>query len=40
MKIYIASDHAGYELKEKLVDFLVDVNGYEVIDKGAFKYPA
>jgi ribose 5-phosphate isomerase B len=34
--IYIGSDHAGYELKEKLKIFLKE-SGYEVIDKGAFK---
>ena len=34
--IYIGSDHAGYELKEKLKVFLRDL-GYEVIDKGAFS---
>lgn len=38
MKIYIASDHAGYELKEKLVEYLVGENGNEIIDKGAFEY--
>ncbi|MFA5773277.1 MAG: RpiB/LacA/LacB family sugar-phosphate isomerase [Candidatus Paceibacterota bacterium] len=36
MVIYIGSDHAGYELKEKLKIFLKEI-GYEVIDKGAFK---
>ena len=36
MMIYIGSDHAGYELKEKLKIFLKD-SGYEVTDKGAFK---
>jgi len=36
MKIYIGSDHAGYELKEKLKIFLKDL-GHEVTDKGAFK---
>lgn len=35
MKIFIGSDHAGFELKEKLVPFL-RVLGYEVIDKGDF----
>lgn len=35
MKIYIGSDHAGYELKEKLKSYLLEI-GYEVNDKGAF----
>ncbi len=33
MKIYIATDHAGFELKEKLVPFLREL-GHEVTDKG------
>lgn len=37
MKIYFATDHAGFELKEKLKDFVIDL-GYEVQDFGAFKY--
>lgn len=37
MKIFIGSDHAGFKLKEKLIESLVN-EGYEVIDKGAFKY--
>lgn len=37
MKIFIGADHAGYEGKEKLKAFLVDV-GYEVIDKGALNF--
>ncbi|MCR4330414.1 MAG: RpiB/LacA/LacB family sugar-phosphate isomerase [Patescibacteria group bacterium] len=37
MKIYIASDHAGFELKEKLKMFLAD-NGYEAVDAGAYQY--
>jgi ribose 5-phosphate isomerase B len=36
MKIYIGSDHAGYELKEKLKIFIKSLN-LEVIDKGAFS---
>ena len=32
-KIYIASDHAGFELKEALVPYLVE-RGYEVADMG------
>lgn len=35
IKIYIGSDHAGYELKEKLKIYLGFL-GYEAIDKGAF----
>jgi ribose 5-phosphate isomerase B len=34
MKIYIGSDHAGFELKEKLIPFLKEL-GHEVEDKGA-----
>ena len=36
MKIYIGSDHAGFEMKGKLKAFLVDLS-YEVEDKGAFR---
>lgn len=36
-KIFIGTDHAGYVLKEKLVSSL-KLQGYEVIDKGAFEY--
>jgi len=36
MKIYIGTDHAGFELKEKLVPFLKDL-GHEVEDMGAYK---
>jgi hypothetical protein len=35
-KVYIGSDHAGYELKEKLRVYLSSL-GYEVEDKGAFS---
>ena len=34
MTIYIATDHAGFALKEKLVSFLRE-KGYDVIDCGA-----
>jgi ribose 5-phosphate isomerase B len=38
MKIYIGSDHAGYNLKEKLKNYLPELDlGYEVVDKGAFE---
>ena len=36
MVIYLASDHAGFTLKEKIKKFLAD-SGYEVKDFGAFK---
>lgn len=36
MKIYIGSDHAGYELKEKLKIYLGYLQ-YEVEDMGAFE---
>jgi len=37
MKIYLAADHAGFELKEKIKKFLGDLN-CEVKDFGAHKY--
>lgn len=37
MNIFLASDHAGFELKEKLRQWLVEQN-YEVKDFGAFSY--
>lgn len=37
MKIFVGTDHAGYQLKEKLIPFLSEL-GYEVADKGAFEY--
>lgn len=41
MRIYIGSDHTGYEIKEKLKTYLAELGlGYEVTDKGAFKYDA
>ncbi len=36
--IFFATDHAGFELKQKLVAFVRDVLGYEVIDCGATEY--
>ena len=35
--IFLASDHAGYELKERLKKYLSSL-GYEVEDCGAFEY--
>lgn len=37
MKIYLGTDHAGFELKEKLKPFLIEL-GHEVEDLGAFSY--
>ncbi|PIP87271.1 ribose-5-phosphate isomerase [Candidatus Campbellbacteria bacterium CG22_combo_CG10-13_8_21_14_all_36_13] len=37
MKIFIASDHAGFKLKESLIPLLLELD-YEVVDKGAFSY--
>ncbi len=37
MKIYIGTDHAGFELKEQIKVFLGDL-GHSVIDKGAFSF--
>ncbi len=39
MKIHVATDHAGLELKEKVKLYLSDLN-YEVIDHGAYEYDA
>lgn len=38
MKIFFASDHAGFELKNILLAFVRDELGYEVEDCGAFDY--
>ena len=35
--IYLASDHAGWKLKNKLVSFLKQ-KGYDIEDKGPFSY--
>jgi ribose 5-phosphate isomerase B len=37
MKILFATDHAGFELKEKLILYVKEL-GYEVEDHGAFEY--
>ncbi len=36
MKVYIASDHAGFYLKKQLIQYL-DIKGYEVEDCGAYE---
>ncbi len=46
MKVYFASDHAGYELKNRLFDFVQNTLSYECYDCGAMTldpgddYPA
>ena len=35
MKIFIGSDHAGFELKEKIKEYLINEN-WQVEDRGAF----
>jgi ribose 5-phosphate isomerase B len=37
MKIHFGTDHAGYELKEKLKSYVSSL-GYEIVDHGAFEY--
>jgi ribose 5-phosphate isomerase B len=39
MRLYIGSDHAGYQLKNMIKDFIVedDVLDFEVVDLGAFN---
>lgn len=37
MKVYLAADHAGFELKDKVKKFLME-NGYAVEDCGAFQF--
>ena len=36
MKIYLASDHAGFELKEYVKKYLKE-NGYDISDKGVYN---
>jgi len=37
MKVYLATDHAGFELKEKVKKFLIE-NGYQFEDCGALSF--
>jgi ribose 5-phosphate isomerase B len=39
MRVHIGSDHAGLELKDHLLEWLVD-HGYEAVDHGPFVYDA
>ncbi len=37
MRVHLGCDHAGFELKQHLRDWL-DAQGHEVVDHGAFAY--
>ncbi len=37
MRLHIATDHAGLELKTRLIGILTE-KGYEVVDHGAYEY--
>ncbi len=39
MRVHLGSDHAAYELKAHLADWL-DQHGHEVVDHGPFAYDA
>jgi len=39
MRVHVAADHAGYELKTHLVAWLAE-QGHEPVDHGAFEYDA
>ena len=39
MKIYLGTDHAGFELKEELKKFLENLD-YEIEDMGAYEFSA
>ncbi|MCB9809039.1 RpiB/LacA/LacB family sugar-phosphate isomerase [Candidatus Nomurabacteria bacterium] len=36
-RVHLATDHAGFELKEKIEQWLID-RGYAIVDHGAFEY--
>lgn len=39
MRVYLGSDHAGYDLKQQIIDHLKNL-GHEPIDCGAYSYDA
>ncbi|MEO6605576.1 MAG: ribose-5-phosphate isomerase [Aeromicrobium sp.] len=39
MRVHIAADHAGFELKTHLIDWL-NGNGHDVVDHGAHEFDA
>ena len=40
MRIHVAADHAGYELKVALIEHLSAGERFDVVDHGAFAYDA
>jgi ribose 5-phosphate isomerase B len=40
MKVFFATDHAGYELKNELIEYVGNELGYEVEDMGAYELNA
>ncbi len=38
MKIFIGTDHAGFKLKERLKERLIELPGYEIEDKGTLEF--
>lgn len=39
MRVYLGSDHAGYELKQQIIEHLAKA-GHEPVDCGAYEYDA
>ena len=39
MRVYLGSDHAGFDLKNRIIEHLKD-SGHEAVDCGAFSYQA
>ncbi len=39
MRVYLGSDHAGYELKQQVIEHLTKA-GHEPVDCGAYQYDA
>lgn len=39
MRVYLGADHAGFELKQRIIEHL-RANGHEPVDCGAFTYDA
>lgn len=37
MKVYIASDHGGFKLKNELIDYLKGLNNYDTEDLGPYE---